>query len=113
MATIKAVVRSNASKVMQKSNGAEYVLLNCEILDGPAKGAIVAGTRTTINENGEEKSIPEIGTEVVLYHRTMASTKEEGKFVHFFEVSTGLATTSNDELTALLGVAQTVPTQTI
>lgn len=110
---IKAVIVGTPSKTMSKSNDAEYVLINCEILEGPAKGLIVAGTRTTVNVKGEEKSIPEVGTEVVLHHRAVESTTEPGKYVHFFEIATGLATANNDELTALLGVGETVSQPTI
>lgn len=109
---IKAVIVGTASKTMSKSNGAEYVLMNCEILEGPAKGKIVAGTRTTINQDGLEKSIPEVGQEVVLHHRAVESTAEAGKYVHFFEIQAGLVTADNDELSALLGVG-TPSTQTI
>jgi hypothetical protein len=108
MNTYKAQIKSNPSKVMTKSNGSEYVLVNAEILDGPAKGAIVAATRTTKNADGQEKEIPAIGTEVTVYHTALESSAEPGKYVHFFEVSTGTVQTSNDELTALLGANVTV-----
>lgn len=110
---IKAVIVGNASKTMSKSNGAEYVLMNCEILEGKAKGLIVAGTRTTINQDGLEKSIPEVGQEVVLHHRAVESTSEAGKYVHFFEIATGFNTADNDELSALLGVGEMVSQPTI
>lgn len=103
MNTYKAQIKSNPSKVMTKSNGSEYVLVNAEILEGPAKGKIVASTRTIKNAEGQEKDVPAIGTEVTLYHQALESSNEPGKFVHFFEVSTGTVQASNDELTALLG----------
>ena len=103
MNTYKAKIKSTPSKVMGKSNGSEYVLINAEILEGPAKGAIVAATRTTKNAEGQEKEIPAVGTEVTLYHTPVEKSDEPGKYVHFFEISTGTPQTSNDELTALLG----------
>jgi hypothetical protein len=101
--TFKAAVKSAPSKTMSKSNGSDYVLINVELLDGPAKGKIVAATRTIKNVDGKEKSVPAIGEEVTLYHQVLPSTQVPGKFVHFFEISTGMVSASNDELTALLG----------
>lgn len=99
------IVKGQSKEMIKTANGAKYVLLNAEILDGPAKGSIVAATRTTVNAEGQEKEIPAVGTEVTLYHQALESSKEPGKYVHFFEVSTGTVQTSNDELTALLGTA--------
>lgn len=107
MNTFKAIIKSTPSKVLSKGNNGEYVLINCEILDGPAKGHIVAGTRTIKNGKGEVKTCPDINDEITLYHQYLESTVEQGKFVHFFEISTGLPQTSNDELSALFGL--TVP----
>ena len=104
MNTYKAQITSNPSKVMTKANGSEYVLLNALILEGPAKGKTVASTRTIKNVEGVEKSVPEIGTEVTLYHQALESSSQPGKFVHFFEVSTGQVQASNDELTDIFGV---------
>ena len=105
MNTYKARITSNPSRIMEKSNNSsEYVLINAEILEGPAKGKIVAATRTIKNAEGVTKSVPEIGTEVTLYHQALESSSEPGKFVHFFEVSTGQVQTSNDELTGLFGL---------
>ena len=104
METYKAIIRSTPSKELEKSNGGKYVLLNAEILDGPATGAIVAATRTTLNVDGLEKDIPEIGTEVTLYHQALESSIEPGKYVHFFEISTGTAQTSNDDLSDMFGL---------
>lgn len=106
--TYKAVIKSAPSKVMSKSNGAEYVLMNVELADGPAAGHIVAGTRTIKNGAGDEKSCPEIGDEVTVYHTYMESTVDEGEFVHFFEISTGLPQTDNKTLSALFGIAKPV-----
>lgn len=100
----KGIVRSEASKVMAKSNGSSYVLINVEIIEGPAKGKIVASTRTTTNANGDEKAIPALGQEVTLWHQCLENNSVPGKFVHFFEIQTGIVATSNDELSALLGV---------
>lgn len=100
--SFKAVVKSAASKVFPKTNGNEYVYLSVELLDGAAKGLTVLATRTTLS-NGVEKSIPAEGEECVVYHTKLPSQKEEGKFVHFFEISTGSTPIAdNDELSALL-----------
>lgn len=101
---LKAIVSGTASKTMTKSNGAEYVLINCEITEGPAKGKIVAGTRTTINADGIEKSIPEVGQEVVLHVTAVDSTSQPGKLVIFYEIGTN-STASHDEMADLLGLS--------
>lgn len=106
MNTFKAKIIGTPSKVMTKSNGAEYVLINAEILEGPAKGKVVASTRTIKNAEGLEKSIPEVNTEVSLWHTALESSSNPGKFVHFFEIQTGATQATNDELSALLGVPQ-------
>ena len=104
MNTYKAQITSNPSKVMTKANGSEYVLVNALILEGPAKGKTVASTRTIKNAEGATKEVPAIGTEVTLYHQVVESSSQPGKFVHFFEVSTGQVQASNDELTDIFGV---------
>lgn len=103
----KAVVMSKPSKEMDKSNGAKYVLITCEILEGPAKGAKVAATRTILNGAGKDKDIPLEGEEVTLYHTYMESTTNEGEYVHFFEISTGIPQTDNNELSRLFGIGTT------
>ena len=112
MNTYKAKVTSSPSKIMNKSNGSEYVLQNVQILEGPAKGKIVAGTRTIKNAEGVEKSVPEIGAEVTVYHQALESSQKPGKYVHFFEISTSQPQASMDELTALFG-EETVKAQAI
>ena len=37
MNTYKAQITSNPSRIMEKSNGSEYVLINAEMLEGPAR----------------------------------------------------------------------------
>lgn len=102
--TYKAIIKSAPSKTMSKSNGAEYVLISVELLDGPAAGHVVAATRTTKNGAGEDKDIPEVDAEVTVYHTHMESTVNEGEFVHFFEISTGIPQTDNNTLSALFGL---------
>ena len=77
-----------ASKTFSKSNGNEFVYILVQLEEGAAKGHTVFASRTTLS-NGVEKSIPEEGEEVIVYHTKLPSTKEAGKFVHFFEISTG------------------------
>ncbi len=110
--TFKAKVVGSQSKPMTKANGAIYVLMNCQILEGPAKGLIVAGTRTIVNAEGEDKEIPSMGDEVILYRSVLPSTKEEGKYVNFFEISLGNITASNEMINELLGVSSEVATTT-
>ena len=110
MGQFKAViVGKKLSEIMSKENGGTYGLIDVEILDGPAKGQVVAGTFTTKNANGEERDANEIaqGQEVSIYHQAVPSNKpgQEGKFMHFFEISTGRVRAENDELTALLGAS--------
>lgn len=106
MSTFKARIVSAPSAPRAKSNGGESVGIQAEILEGPAKGHIVWGTRTTKNAEGKEKDIPKIGDEVILHYSTMPSTKEPGKFQAFFEIATGANVTDNDALVALLGTVE-------
>lgn len=99
----KAVVVGEPTKVMEKSNGAKSVLINVQLLDGPGKGVIVAGTRTILNAKGEEKSIPSKGEEISVYHTTVPRRDDPSKPMHFFEISTGITSASQDELTAIFG----------
>ena len=98
-----AIVAGKASKVFTKSNGNEFVYIQVELQDGAAAGHTVLGMRTTLSA-GVDKEIPAEGEEVTVYHTKLPSTKEAGKFVHFFEISMngGGEITSNDELSALL-----------
>lgn len=84
--SFKGIVKSNGSDVLTKSTGAQYVLMNVEITEGPAKGLVVCATRTTVTAEGVIKSIPKVGEEVVLNHTVVPSTKEGEKNKHFFEV---------------------------
>ncbi len=100
--TFKATIKGNASEqVWTKSNGAEYVLIQCLITEGPLKGQLVSGTRTIKSKEGKEKSIPSIGDNITLYHRALPSTSGSG-YKHFFEISSGVMSASDDTLTALL-----------
>ena len=100
--TFKATIKGNASEqVWTKSNGAEYVLIQCLITDGPLKGQLVSGTRTIKSKDGKTKSIPSIDDNITLYHRALPSTTGSG-YKHFFEISTGVMSASDDTLTALL-----------
>jgi archaellum component FlaG (FlaF/FlaG flagellin family) len=101
---IKAIVKSAGSKVMAKSNGAQYVLINAEITEGPAKGLIVLATRTTLTKDAVIKEIPAINAEVVLYHTVVPSTKEGEKNQHFFEIGLGGETANNTELDKVFGL---------
>lgn len=104
MSTFKARIVSEPTAPREKQNKAISVGIQAEILEGPAKGHIVWGTRTIKNREGKEKSIPEIGDEVILHYSTMPSTKEPGKYQAFFEIATGAIVTDNDALVAMLGL---------
>lgn len=94
---IKCKVIAKESKVLSRSNGGEYVLHNCEILDGAHKGAVIAVQRTLLNaENAELKANKqayetkepfEVGQEIVAYPSTVQDA--EGNFATFFEGSSG------------------------
>ena len=102
--TFKAQIKGNASEqVFTKSNEGEYVLIQCLITEGPLKGQVVSGTRTIKNAEGAVKTVPAIGDSVTLYHRAMPSTTGSG-YKHFFEISTGVLSASDDALTALLNL---------
>lgn len=102
--TFKAIIKSAGSKTLTKQNGAQYVLMNAEITEGPLKGKMVAATRTVVTKDAVVKEVPEIGTEVTLYHSYVESTREGEQFQHFFEISLSAESTSNNDLTALLGL---------
>ena len=101
--SMTGIVKSNGSKVLAKSNGATYVLMNVLITSGPAKGMTVLATRTTLTKDAVVKVIPELNAEVTLYHSVVPSTKEGEKNQHFFEISTGADTASNADLDAIFG----------
>ena len=102
--TYKAIVKTNGSKTLAKSNGGTYVLQNVEIQEGPAKGVIVLASRTTLTKDGVIKSVPEIGTEIVVYHTIVPSTKEGEKNQHFFEIGSANDTADNTTLDAIFGL---------
>jgi len=99
--SMTGVVKSTGSRVLAKSNGASYMLMNVEITSGPAKGLTVLATRTTITKEAVVKSVPEMDSVVTLYHSVVPSTKEGEKNQHFFEISTGADTATNADLDAL------------
>ena len=101
--SMTGIVKSNGSKVLAKTNGASYVLMNVLITSGPAKGLTVLATRTTITKDAVVKSVPELNAEVTLYHTVVPSTKQGEKNQHFFEISTGSDTASNADLDAVFG----------
>ena len=84
-----------------KENGSQYVLMTVQITEGPAKGKNVLATRTVLNKQGEVKSIPTIGADVIVYHTFLPSTREGELNQHFFEISLATATESNNSLDAL------------
>ena len=113
MEKFRAVVKSAAtftgSKTFDNGNVGKYNLHNVEILDGPLKGIQVPGTQTVVNKMGKTKEPVDVGQEVIVFHR--AEPKTDGKGVkHFFEISTGEMSASDEEITALLAgsVTQTV-----
>lgn len=99
--SMTGIVKSTGSKVLAKSNGASYILMNVEITSGKATGLTVLATRTTITKEAVVKSVPAVDTEVTLYHSVVPSTREGEKNQHFFEISTGADTASNTELDAI------------
>lgn len=99
----KAITKSVASKETVKSNGGAYVLQNCEITEGPLKGLVVTGTRTTKNAGGKAKELVPINTEVILHLTRVPSTQDPSKMVNFFEISTGMSA-SQDEINAKLAL---------
>jgi hypothetical protein len=101
--SMTGIVRSTGSKVLAKSNGASYILMNVEITSGVAKGLTVLATRTTITKEAVVKSVPDMDTVVTLYHSVVPSTKEGEKNQHFFEISTGADTATNADLDAIFG----------
>lgn len=110
---IKAVIKGKASKELTPNvAGSRSVIFPCEILEGPAKGKTVPGKFTFVNSFGKEKSLPEVDDEIGLVHNMLPSTKEAGKYVHFFEISrNAFAQATNDELTELFGVESAVSDQ--
>ena len=101
--SMTGVIKSAPSKVMTKSNGATYVLINVLITSGKAIGLTVLATRTTMTKDAVIKSVPQIDDNVTLYHSVVPSTKEGEKNQHFFEISTGSDTATNAELDAIFG----------
>lgn len=113
MQTLNAKTKGTPSVEMSKSNGGKYVLIDCEITDGPAKGLIVAGSFTTVTADGTVKEVPAPETKITLYREVLPSSKEPGKYVNFFNISRGLQQASNDDINALLGVPDEVAKQAL
>jgi hypothetical protein len=102
--SMTGIIKSTGSKVLAKSNGAQYVLQNVLITSGPATGLTVLATRTTLTKDAKTKEIPALDTEVTLYHSVVPSTKEGEKNQHFFEISIGADTASNTDLDNIFGL---------
>ncbi len=102
--SFKGIVKKANDAVLSKVNGAQYVLVNVEITEGPAKGLVVLATRTTLTAEKVVKAIPAIDEEVVLYHTVVPSTREGEKNQHFFEIGTGIQTASNTALDSVFGL---------
>ena len=100
---IKAVVKSVTSQVFSKSNGAEYVLCNCELIEGKGIGLVVPAQRTILTPTKESKPTPNIGDEVVVYHSAVPSKEDPTKLTHFFDIGMRAGTASQDELRAIFG----------
>jgi len=100
----KAIIKSAPSKILPKANGAQYVLMSAEITEGPAKGVVVTATRTVLTKDSVTKETPDLNQEVTLYHSIIPSTKEGEKNAHFFEISLGNETASNNELDKVFGL---------
>ena len=102
--SMTAIVKSVGSRTLDKKNGAQYVLQNCLITDGPAKGMLVLATRTTLTKDKVAKEVPALGAEVTLFHSTVVSTVAGQKNQHFFEISIGGDTASNADLDTAFGL---------
>ena len=102
--SFKGIVKSNGSDVRAKATGAQYVLMNVEITEGPAKGMVVLATRTTVTAEKVVKDIPALEAEVTLYHTVVPSTRQGEKNQHFFEIGTGIQSASNSALDTAFGL---------
>lgn len=100
--SFSAVITREASKLMTKSNGGEYVLHNAEITeDGPLKGTIVTCSRTLKNEKGDIKKGVKTDQEVTLWLQVV--TDEAGKKKPFFEVQAGDTADTDENILSKLG----------
>lgn len=112
MSNLKVRIISAPSKAMPKSNGGSYVLQNGEITEGPAKGHVIAVSRTILNKEnaalkaaGEEftaKEPFELNQEVTVYPRQVQA--EDGRVLTFFE-GQGSTSASAEEATDILKLA--------
>lgn len=100
--SFKAIITSPASKVLDKSNGGQYVLHNAVVQEGKLKGMSVLATRTIKNKDGEEKKGVEVDQEVTLYLTVLEN--EAGQKKPFFEIQAGMSTTSDADIIAALGL---------
>jgi len=94
----KVIAHPSATQYNEKAKS-EYSLMACEILEGPAKGSIVTGRRTTLNYKGVAKDNCEKGDKVTL-HMTIFE-KDNGERVPSFQISTAVQVTSNESLMAI------------
>jgi hypothetical protein len=104
--TFKGIVTGNASKVMIKNTQdgpSEYVLINCLITEGFAKGTSVSGSFTTKNASGVVKEVPATDAEITLWHTAVESRTEPGKMINLFDIGgTPIAKFDNNAFNALL-----------
>lgn len=82
-----------------KSNGALYNLHQVEILEGPFAGKKVLGNRTILNKNKQEKSPVGEGQEITVHLSVVED--ESGKRKPFWEIQSGVATASDDDILAI------------
>ena len=104
--TINAQITGTASKVIFKNTSegqSQYVLVDCTITDGPAKGKVVVGQFTTLNSKGTEREIPALDTNVALWVSALPATKGDGVAL-FYNIQLGSAKADNNEMAALLGI---------
>lgn len=96
-----AIVKTGASKTMQKKSGALYVLQQVEITEGPLAGKVVSAERTLLNSKKEEKDPMEIGAKCVVYLTRLDDMHNPGKKKNFFQIGEPLGAT-DDELNEIL-----------
>lgn len=104
--TFKGIVTGKASKVLTKNTQdgiSEYVLVNCLITEGFAKGTQVSGSVTTKNAAGVIKEVPAVDAEITLWHTAVPSRTEPGKMINLFDVGgEPIAKFDNNAFNALL-----------
>lgn len=110
MATIKltGIVTREASRVLFKENGAEYVLHNVEITEAPTEFSAIVGqsvlaSRTILDKEGKSREGVNLNERVAVYVSQAPDRENPGVMRTFFDIGKESTTASQDMLSSIFG----------